>query len=116
MARPWDVEKRRFWGAQLDAWQRSGLTQAEFCRRQGIDRRLLGSWKRRLGMAPRGQCLPVEFIAVPVRPQGDRESAGCAVPPASPLTLVIRGGYRIEVGEGFAPETLTRLLTTLGRL
>jgi hypothetical protein len=29
---------------------------------------------------------------------------------------VTSGGYRIEVGEGFAPHTLAQLLETLGRL
>jgi len=36
---------------------------------------------------------------------------------ASPqLTLITRSGYRVEVGDGFVPDTLARLLTTLGAL
>lgn len=116
MGRPRDPEKHRFWGAQLGAWQRSGLSQAEFCRRQGLRRRLFCSWKRRLGVAPQGHPSPVRFIPVAIRPNGETPSAGRAVAPTASLTLVTNGGYRVEVGDGFAPDTLARLLATLGRL
>ncbi|MEW6487395.1 MAG: IS66 family insertion sequence element accessory protein TnpB [Thermodesulfobacteriota bacterium] len=118
MARPKDLEKRRFWGAQLRAWQRSGLTQAEFCRRQGLGRRLFSSWKRRLGSPERaagGQAAPpVRFVPVAVRPEVSAP-APIATHPAAALTVVARTGHRIEVGDGFTPETLARLLATLER-
>ena len=116
MARPRDPEKRRFWEAQLRAWQRSGLTQAEYCRRQGLKRLLFCCWKRRLGLAPPSQSPPMRFIPVAIRPDRKAERPAHAVAASAPLTLVTSGGYRIEVGDGFAPATLGRLLATLGRL
>ncbi len=130
IGRPRDLEKQRLWGAQLRAWQESGLTQAEFCRRQGFVINTFTTWKRRLrlreqepveelGIAHCGhEGSPVRLIPVRIRP--DREAPAFVVGPAgsssAPLTLVTSGGYRIEVGDGFAPETLARLLATLERL
>lgn len=115
MGRPKDLEKHRYWGAQIRAWERSGLTQAEFCRREKLGMRLFGSWKRRLG----GRRLPGEpraqFVAVAVCPER-RETTALPVPPPTSLTVVTGTGYRVEVGDGFAPQTLARLLATLERL
>lgn len=112
MGRPRDPEKHRYWGAQVRAWRGSGLTQAEFCRRQGLRRRLFCSWKRRLVPTPVAREAQARFVAVAIRPEPEGEQ----VVPAAPLTVVTATGYRVEVSEGFAPETLARLLTTLGRL
>jgi len=55
---------------------------------------------------------PARFVAVTVRPEPEvntmRPWAGAA------LTVVTGSGYRIEVGDGFTPATLTSLLATLG--
>lgn len=42
------TERARYWAAQLAAWERSGLTQAEFCRRRKIKAVSFGWWKRKL--------------------------------------------------------------------
>jgi hypothetical protein len=60
--------------------------------------------------------LAVRFIPVAVGPDVETELPRRAVTPTAPLTLVTGSGYRIEVGDGFAPDTLARLLATLGRL
>jgi transposase len=117
MGRPRDPEKRRFWEEQIRAWQGSGLTQSEYCRRQGIGRKRFGMWKRRLAVGSEGQASPVRFVGVAIRPQGHASTA--AKPEATgaaALTIVTGDGYRIEVGDGFAPATLATLLATLGRL
>lgn len=130
IGRPRDPEKQRFWMAQLRAWQESGLTQAEFCLRHGLEVNTFGTWKHRLarrelepsedlGVAHCGhEESAVRLVAVRIRP----EMAAPAFVPGptassnAPLTLVTTGGYRIEVGDGFAPDTLARLLATLERL
>jgi len=62
MGRTMDPEKHRFWRAQLRAWQNSGLTQAEFCRRQGLRAKQFRSWKGRLGGERQAVGVPVRFI------------------------------------------------------
>jgi len=110
MGRARDPEKHRYWEAQLRAWQRSGLTQAEYCRRQGIRPKRFGSWKRRLEGGQPGHAGQVQFVAVAIRPEPEVNRT----PLVTALTLVTGKGYRIEVGDGFTPATLTSLLATLG--
>jgi hypothetical protein len=43
-------------------------------------------------------------------------ATGPMVGSSAPLILATSSGYRIEVGDGFSPDTLARLLVTLGRL
>jgi len=120
MGRPRDLGKRRFWGAQLRAWQQSGLTQAEFCRRQGLDRRRFHFWKdlldkeRSTRPAPVATPVlpPVRFVPVTVGPSALRFTAPESSPIGAALTLVT-GAYRIEIGDDFCADTLARLLTTL---
>jgi hypothetical protein len=88
------------------------------------------TWKYRLGLREREpaqdlgsnadcghEVSPVRWIPVSIRPdvEGPAFVTGPAGRPSAALTLVT-SGYRIEVGDGFAPETLARLLATLGRL
>ncbi len=42
------TERATYWAAQLAAWERSGLTQAEYCRRHRIKAGNFGWWKRQL--------------------------------------------------------------------
>jgi hypothetical protein len=115
MARSRNPERRRFWEAHLQAWQRSGLTQTEYCGRQGLSRRGFCFWKRRLASLAATERSSVRFVPVAIRPDAEVRAADRDVAPATGLTLVT-GGYRIEVGDRFVPDTLTRLLSTLGRL
>lgn len=45
-------ERAAYWRRLLGAWERSGLSQAEFCRRRGIKAVNLAWWKRRLRGSP----------------------------------------------------------------
>ena len=121
MGRPRDLGKRRFWGAQLRAWQQSGLTQADYCRRQGLDRRRFHFWKDLLERERSPEPMPaaapvlppVRFVPVPVGPLTPMSAASGGSPRAT-LTLVT-GAYRIEISDEFRTDTLVRLLTTLER-
>jgi len=107
-------DRTRYWRAQVAAWQRSGLTQREYCKRQGVSEWSFSSWKRRLARSSAANAdisfVPVAVVSQPALPK--KEPSGAV----SPLTLVVGSRYRLEVGEGFSGETLGRLLTVLGRL
>ena len=47
------TQKRIEWSRRVQAWQRSGRTQSEYCRRRGWPVATFAWWKRRLG-APSG--------------------------------------------------------------
>jgi hypothetical protein len=44
-------ERARLWQRHLDRWERSGLSQAAFCRRHGLKAVTFGWWKRKLTTA-----------------------------------------------------------------
>lgn len=124
----------RCWRERLEAWRRSGLTQAEFCQAEGIPASSLSRWKGRL---QRGQASRPEARRLRGRPAGAGVSsqqeevvrwaevrlAGEAVPAVAArpsvssggeLELVLPGGWSIRLGPGFEAAALRRLLGVLG--
>jgi hypothetical protein len=104
------------WNAILNDFRRSGLTQAEFCRRRDIS---LHSFRKRL-YPPRpsqADCSDVRTTApadphfLPVTILPDPSPSTSARP--SHLELVLTDGRRIAVAPGFDADTLRRLLAVL---
>ncbi|WP_158633766.1 IS66 family insertion sequence element accessory protein TnpA [Tautonia sociabilis] len=109
------------WLAAIDDYRRSGLTQAEFCRRRELP---LHTFRRylygRRGATPAPaateptpatptdppRLVPVTLVADTTAP----EPASAA---ADSLVLILDGRRRIAVAPGFDPETLRRLLDAL---
>jgi hypothetical protein len=104
------------WNALLNDFRRSGLTQAEFCRRRQIS---LHSFRKHLYQPLSSQpapsddhssasadhhFLPVTILADPI----------LSLPAAQPhLELILSNGRRIAVAPGFDPQTLRRLLAVV---
>jgi hypothetical protein len=42
------TDRAKYWARLLASWQKSGLTQAEFCRRRGVKAVTFAWWKRKL--------------------------------------------------------------------
>lgn len=45
------TERARYWSDLVLAWEQSGLSQAEFCRRRGVNGGTFVWWKRQLEKA-----------------------------------------------------------------
>jgi hypothetical protein len=104
------------WNALLNDFRRSGLTQAEFCRRRQIS---LHSLRKHL------------YQPIPSNPApSDDRSSACAEQHFLPVTiladpvlsisasqphlqLILSNGRRIAVPLGFDPETLRRLIAVV---
>jgi hypothetical protein len=105
------------WRSLVNDFQRSGLTHAEFCRRREISlhtfrKRLYGQKALAPGLERKAELVPPEptrFVPVTLTPNSDL----LPVPRADPLTIILPGGWRIVVGEGFDPQTLRRLIDTI---
>jgi hypothetical protein len=106
------------WLAAIDEFRRSGLTQAEFCRRRELPlhtfRRYLYG-RRGITTAPAAtETTPVapapadapRFVPVTLVAEPDATAA-------DPLVLILDGRRRIAVAPGFDPQTLRRLLDAL---
>ena len=100
---------QRQWQAYVQAFRRSGLSRAEYCRRQNVSYHALTYWQRKLTGHGTGRSAPA-LVPVPL--------ASHIVPHSSPpgraeLRVILPGRLSIEVGDGFSPATLSRLLATL---
>ena len=64
-----DASKRELWRARLAKWDRSGLSAAEFCRREKISEATFYYWKPRLSGDPAAieQGVPA-FLPVSLKP------------------------------------------------
>ena len=113
IGRPIDREKRRYWRAQVEAWRGSGLSQVEYCRRQGLSPTAFTTWKHRLGAATQSAEAEVEFVAFPLVAAQDPSAVAGGVTASAALTVVVDHRYRVEVGDGFAATTLARVIQTL---
>jgi len=87
-------------------YEASGLSQVEFCRKQGLSLATLARYRKR-----RVEGSPVpgsRWLAVEVAGAGSARESGLAV--------ALPGGRRVEVGRGFDSRTLAQLLSVLERV
>ena len=89
-------------------WNATELSQVEYCRRNRISIKSFQYWRRKSerNFAPPAlvelsapKSLPVSLLS------GHAE-----------LCLVVNQQYRIEIGKGFDPEDLERVVRVLGRI
>jgi hypothetical protein len=95
------------------AWARSGMSMTAFARHFGICVQRLRRWKQRLAAAPledRAATLSSGFHPVQVVGNEVDSTRG------SGLELVVRGGRRIVVTNGFSEHELERLVLVTERL
>jgi hypothetical protein len=56
-----DRERSRFWKNHLDQWSRSGTSQVEYSKANGLRSNRMTYWKNKF----KRQTLPVEFVQIP---------------------------------------------------
>jgi hypothetical protein len=88
--------KKRIWEEHLREWRASGLSQAEYCRRNSLSIKSFGYHKRTHASTA------VSLIEVPMPSR------------SGPLHLHIGHLYRIEIEPGFDARTLHQILQVLG--
>ena len=98
-------DRRRQWEEHMRRWRSSGVTQAEYCRRNELKLSTFYYWRKRL----RETATAVTLVQVPVTNGLDSQSN-------QELTLLLGDYYKVEIGDNFNPSTLARLVDTLGQL
>ena len=98
-------EIRSFWKEQIQGWQKSGLSQLEYCRRQNLIPHRFTYWKQKLVRTTK---TPVSLVQVNMKADFNSSPAHF-----SPLRLVFNDQYHIEIDRGFDPGTLRQLLYAL---
>ena len=96
-------ERRRYWLDHVSSFQRSGLSQREFCRNHNISYWSFNTWKRRL--EEKGKKNQIQEISpLVVRELSDQNSN---------LEIQFNETIRISVPVNFSEETLRRILHVL---
>jgi hypothetical protein len=93
------------WQWLVEAWHESGLSQADYCRQQGLNPKTLSAWSRRA--LPIDKSTPLEIIAVQVTPSAP------AVITATSLILRLAHGAQLELSTEGSPRWLAELLRCL---
>ena len=96
-------------GQLVAEYETSGLSQVEFCQKQGLSLATLARYRKR--QAQDSPTTGNRWVEV-------KESAGrpaLGIPASSGLVVALPGGRRIEVGRGFDAPTLAQLLDVLER-
>jgi hypothetical protein len=119
-------ERAAYWQRLLAEWERSGLSQAEFCRRRGIKAVNLAWWKRRLkgtdgaGIGRRvrrprraGRSGFVEVALSRGSASVSTRRAPSSVPPSDRYELVLPGSVGLRLPDDFDPERVARLVRAL---
>jgi len=94
---------REIWAKRVERWKASGLSAAEFARREKVRERTLKWWKWQLGSRAKK--------AAPISPLTFVEMTSTA--PQDGLELVVESGTRVRVPSDFDAATLARLLDVL---
>lgn len=101
-----DLDLERQWRRRLKAWQRSGLSGRDFCRRYSLSEASFYGWRREIARRDRERAAARQQPAfVPV-----------AVVAAEPLEVVVRGGRVVRVGHGFDAAHLRAVVAALEAL
>ena len=98
-------QKRKYWQAHVKAWKDSNLSQAEYCRSQGLKTHRLCYWVNKKSARPDH---PLVLVEIPIQKMPVRSDAA--------LKLTIDNHYQVEIADHFLPETLEQILLTLRRV
>ena len=98
-------QKRSYWEQQIEQWQQSGLSQAEYCRRNNLKHHQLVYWKRRcLKTETEVSFVPVQLEALLDIPAPADQAS---------LTVIIDNQFKVEIVAGFDPQLLRQVVTAL---
>jgi hypothetical protein len=124
-----ETDRARHWRRLIAAWQRSGLSQVDYCRERGINAGTFAWWKRRLtaeaaGGAKRGfphrrrvAAKTGQFVEVCV-PDSKTISAPISMTPANSATepvceIILARGRSIRLFGALDPASVSRLITVV---
>ena len=99
-------DRRQFWEDHIARCAASGLNQVEYCRSNKINVKSFYYWKRR----SKGRVgSPPALVELPL-------PKSLPILPVHPQLCVVIDRYRVEIGKGFDPEDLERVVRALGRI
>jgi hypothetical protein len=113
MARPKDPELDRVWRQRIQRQASSGLSMAEFCRRQRISARLFYAWRDRLEKLP-ASSTPEPPLFIALQPDGTRSLADPVLDRIVEVELPQEVRLRFDAPPD--PEWLGQVVAALARI
>ena len=99
-------EKQEFWSNHIKAWEKSNLSQIEYCKENSLSRHRFTYWKSKQTKKSKSiTFMPVFEGPMPHLQKPNHDSA--------PLKLILEEKYRIEIGDGFSSTTLQKLIYSI---
>ncbi len=101
------LDKQRFWKVHIQAWERSGFTQTEYCHRNNLRSNQFTYWKTKFN---REHSAPVNFVPVPTNPihqvtqSHDSRDSGLSV---------LLGRVTIKIANNFNSTCLSKVVSIL---
>lgn len=103
-------QKKVFWQKHIDEYEKSGLSQVDYCQAHKIPLSTFGYWKRKLNQGVKAK--PV-FYPIAIPPDHSRYDSENA----TGLVLHLKNGrFSLEIENGFSTSTLSRVINTLEKL
>ena len=97
-----------FYASHLNTWRETELSQAEYCRQNGLNRHRFGYWKRKLFKKEEA----VEFIMLPT-PVKESVISCSQDQGTSPIRLMVGSRISLEIPDNFSPGLLEKVLHVL---
>jgi hypothetical protein len=94
-----------FWKPHIENWNRSGLTQVEYCRQNHLNRHTFGYWKSKLNK----EKVFRQLLPVSIKP--DINPAPYSFP--SGVSLSFNGRFDVRLDIGFNSDTFLKLMDLL---
>ena len=101
-------KKAEYWRLHIEGWRKSGLSQVDYCRSNDLSRHRFTYWKCK------GDKKTKHTTFIPVLHKPSKITP--IISNTAPLKVLIGDRYRIEIGDGFSSDTLSRLLHSLERM
>lgn len=102
-----DRTRRRFWQTHIRAWEKSGLSQNEYCRRNTLRANQFCYWKKKLFGENQDT---IKFVPIAINAQNNAEKDAAE---DSGLTISF-DKISIKLTNDFNPSVLTKVVTALG--
>ncbi len=103
-------KKETLWRAHIRAWEKAGISQANYCRQYGLSPKSFTYWKGRLRSQPEA----VSFYQVATTDHFANRLKRQPMPGA--LNLLMGDRFCIEVNDDFSPAVLRKLVHALEKV
>jgi hypothetical protein len=97
------------WQRHVEAWRESGLSQADYCRQQGLNHKTFSVWTRRVKVdLSLDKDAPLDLRPVQLEP-----SPPVAITQVSMMLRLAHGAPQLELSTAVSPHWLAELLRCL---